>query len=379
MDEPVSNPYSSLEVDLEAIAANLASVRSVLEPGARVAAVVKADAYGHGLAPVARRVLEAGAEMLAVAAWPEGRALRQAGITAPILLLLGFEPDQAPEVVGWDLTPLASRLECFQALDAAARAVGKRAACHLKVDTGMGRLGVDHARAAAELEALWAMGGLRLTGITSHLATGGDPECRHCRDQGRLFADLLGALRAAGYPLPDSSLCNSGGALCSPWPGQAPAGLHRVGISLYGGLPHPAAAGRAELRTAMRLSSRLIEVRRVPAGGAVSYGRTWAAERDSILGAVPVGYADGYPRAASNRGHMLVRGRLVPIRGVVCMNLIMIDLTDLGDAPAPGEEVVLLGRQGEAEIKLDDLAGWSRTIGYEVACSLGRANPRVYI
>lgn len=379
MSQALNNPYTDLLVDLGAIADNLAALRALMPPGDRVAAVVKADAYGHGLLPVARCLLAAGAETLAVATWPEGQALREAGIDASVLVLLGHEPFEAEQVVGLGLTPVLAREECFAALAAQARAQGKTVSCQLKVDTGMGRLGVEPGAAIELLERVAALGGLEVSGVVSHLATGGDPGCEHARGQAEVFGRLLGELRAKGYSLHDSSLCGSGGVLAPPWAGEPQSSLHRLGISLYGGLPHAASAGAAELRTAMRYSSRLIEVRTIGQGNSVSYGQTWVAGRETLLGVAPVGYSDGYPRAASNRGAVLVGAQLAPIRGRVCMNLTMVDLTDLAVRPRVGDEVVLLGGQGDASIELDQLAAWGHTIGYDVACSLGAANRRRYI
>ncbi len=379
MPEPVNNPYLRLEVDLSAIAANLAALRRRLPAGGRVAAVVKADAYGHGLVPVARRLLAEGVEALAVATWPEGRVLRAAGIAAPVLVMLGCQPHEAAEVVSLDLTPVVARPACLQALAAAAAGQGKTARCQLKVDTGMGRLGLAPAEVPGLLRQAAALPSLEITGLVSHLAEGGDPASRHAGRQGARLAGLLAELRDQGHRLADSSLCGTGGLLVPPWPGEPAAGLHRLGIGLYGGRPHDNAPAEAGLITAMRLTSRLIQVRPLAAGGGVSYGRTWIAPRDTLLGAVPVGYSDGYPRAASNRGVMLVAGRPAPIRGRVCMNLTMIDLGHLDPPPRAGEPVVLLGSQGSQAIDLDQLAGWGGTIGYDLACSLGRANPRHYL
>ncbi len=357
------------------MAANLAALRALLPAGTRVAGVVKADAYGHGLSQVSRRLAAEGCEALAVATVDEGRAVRAAGVELPVLVLLGLPAGQAPEAVAARLTPVIADLESGRALAGAARAAGGEAGCQLKVDTGMGRLGTGPDQALELLEALAALPGLRVTGLVSHLATAGEPGCPHAAAQTRAYAELLAAARQRGHALPDSSLAGSGGVLAPPSGLPGPPGLVRVGISLYGGLPAAASAGAAELSDAMSLRTRLIAVKPVPAGTPVSYGRTWIAPADTVLGVVPVGYANGYLRSLSGRAMALVGGRRVPQRGRVCMNLTVLELGP-DAAERPGEPVVLLGAQGAERIGLEELAGWAGTISYEITCALGAANPR---
>lgn len=378
MSRLTPNPDNRLTVDLSALEANLAACRALLPSGMRVAGVVKADAYGHGLLPVARRLKAAGAEALAVGVAAEARRLRREGVAGDIFLLLGARPEQARQVVADDLTPVCADLEVFQALSAAAQALGRTATTQLKVDTGMTRLGVAPGQVLELLERLAALPGLRVTGLVSHLATAGDPASEQARRQSAVFAELLRAARAKGHTLADSSLAGSGGALVPPPASPEAPAYARLGIVLYGGLPDPASAGRAKLRGVMSYRSRLLAVRPAPAGSAVSYGATWVAPRDTWLGVAPVGYSDGYLRAASNRAAMLVGGHLAPVRGRVCMNLTVIDLEGFDPRPQVGDEVVLLGRQGSAEISADQLGQWAGTISYEVLCALGAANRRRY-
>ncbi len=371
-------PANQLAVNLDNIARNLAALRRRLPAGARVAGVVKADAYGHGLVPVARVLKHQGAEALAVASLEEAAALREAGIEGPILILLGLWPGEAGRALELGVTPILASRQALEELAAAGRAAGTRATCQVKVDTGMGRLGIRPRECLEFMD--WAAGleGLEITGLVSHLATAGEPGDSHCRRQARIYLELLQACRDKGHQLPDSSLAGSGGAMVPP-PGLEHRPLVvRLGIALYGGLPSPGAAGRAELRDAMSFSSRLLDVRFAPAGTLVSYGGTYRVPRDTWLGVVPVGYSEGYPRTLSNRGLMLVGGRRVPVRGRVCMNLTMVDLGELEPRPRPGDAVVLLGRQDGEEISLEELAQRAGTISYEIACSLGAANPRRY-
>jgi alanine racemase len=376
MARATPNPDNRLTIDLGALEHNLEALRGLLPAGCRVAGVVKADAYGHGLLPVARRLKARGAEALAVGILAEGQALRRGGLTGPIWLLLGLRAPQARRAAELDLTPICGDLETFQALDAAGQAQGRAVTCQLKVDTGMSRLGVPHGQALEFLTALRRLKGIRLTGLASHLATAGDPGSRQAAEQAQRFAQVLAAARQAGWDMPDSSLSGSGGTLAPPPQSPGPPAFARLGISLYGCLPDPASAGLAGLRPVMGFATRLLAVRRVEAGSVVSYGATWRAPADTWLGVLPVGYSDGYPRALSNRGQALVGGEPAPVRGRVCMNLTMVDLGGLPALPAVGDEVVLLGRQGRREITADQLGDWAGTISYEITCGLGAANRR---
>jgi alanine racemase len=375
MPETVS-PDNKLTVDLDAIAHNLAAMRALMPKGGRVTGVVKADAYGHGAVQVAGRLKAEGAEFLAVATLAEALELRSAGIQGPIMLLLGLWPDQAPLALRHDLLPITDRLDVLEALAAAGRAAGKPALAQIKVDTGMGRLGVRPEEALELLQAAAKLEGLAITGLVSHLATSGLPGSEHAAKQAQAFAGLLQAARSQGHGLPDSSLAGSGGVLVPPQDAPGPPAIARLGVSLYGGLPDEGSAGLADLRTAMGFTSRLIAVKQVQAGTPVSYGCTWTAPADTWLGVVPVGYANGYLRSLSNQGVMLASGRRAPVRGRVCMNLTVLELGGLGPQAKVGDEVVLLGRQGADEITIDELAGLAGTIPYEIACALGAANPR---
>ncbi len=376
MTRVAPNPDNLVTVNLEAVAANLTALRALLPPGVGVAGVVKADAYGHGLVPVARRLKAQGAEALAVAVPREGVLLRRAGVEGPILVMMGLGADGAAATAAHGLTPFLAAWEDFESLSSAARALGVEAQAHLKVDTGMGRLGAHPDEALELLERAAALPGLQVSGLASHLATAGEPGHPHAQLQAGLFADLLRQARGRGFELPLASLAGSGGVLAPPKETPAPPCLVRLGITLYGGLPAPGSQGVATLTGAMRCTSRLAAVKRVPAGACVSYGCTWTAPSDTWLGVVAAGYSDGYPRSASNQGAVLINGQTAPIRGRVCMNAFMVELSGLDPLPSPGDEVVLLGRSGEAEITADQLGGWAGTISYEITCSLGAANLR---
>jgi alanine racemase len=373
MTRVAPNNLAKIHIDQEAIAHNYRVLRGLLPEGMKVAGVVKADAYGHGIILASKTLKAEGAEFLAVVSVAEAKTLRDAGVDGPILLLMGVAVEDAPLAVGLGLVPVVDRAETLDALSLAASALGRVAQCHIKLDSGMGRLGVTPDTALAMLSHASQLANVEVTGLASHLATSGVPEDAHAIAQAKVYQDTVATARDRGFALPHSSLYATGGVMVPVLDDPGAQGLVRPGIGLYGALADPASAGRADLRGAMSLSTTLHALRNIPEGASVSYGCTWTATRDSHIGVLPVGYSDGYPRAASNRGFVLFRGARVPIRGRVCMNMIMIDLTDFDPLPDLGEEVVLLGRQGADEITLDELGGWADTISYEISCSLGAA------
>lgn len=370
------SPDNLVTVDLNAIVANQAALREILPPDVGMAGVVKADAYGHGMVPVARCLKKAGAEALAVAVVAEGVLLRRHGLEGPILVMMGLGPEQAVPAVRHGLTPWLGSLEDFQTLSRSASELGRTATCQLKVDTGMHRLGVAADLSLTLLSEAAKLPGLEISGLASHLATGGEMDSPHSRRQAQVYSAILDEARMRGFELPLSSLAGSGAILAPPRGMPDGPGLARPGISLYGALPHPSSEGRVELKGAMRFSSRLLAIKPVAKGARVSYGGTWEAPEDTWLGVVAAGYSDGYPRAASNRASVLINGQMAPLRGRVCMNLTMVELKGFAPLPRVGAEVVLLGRQGENEITADQLGEWADTISYEITCSLGAANRR---
>jgi len=361
------------EIDLEAIRNNVRVMRAATRGGARFLAVVKADAYGHGAVPVARAALEAGADMLAVAIPEEGIELREAGITAPILVLGGIDEEAAEAVVAGDLTQVVFDEPCVRALSDAGVRLGRTARVHLKLDTGMSRIGVRTEAEAAALTALIdSLPGIELTGCFTHMATADEPDSAGTLVQIARFEALCEAI-ARVHPAPITRhAANTASIFRYP---QAHFDMVRGGIALYGYPPVPGVAG---LQPAMRWVTRAVYVKTIAPGDRVSYGGTFTASRDTRVMTVPVGYADGYRRGLSGKGCVLVRGRRAPILGRVCMDQIMVDVTDIPGAQA-GDEVVLLGRQGVACIDAEEMAGWLGTISYEVLCAPSRRVPRVYI
>ena len=337
-----------------------------------IIAVVKANAYGHGAVPVTRTLLTAGAHQLGVATVAEGQELRHAGITAPILVMSGIFPDDVPLLQELNLTPV---LPSRDAIFTAARLVHPRSAplpVHLKVDTGMSRLGLTKEEFLDILRSTWPPT-LRLEGLMSHLASADARDGESAENQLARFRELLDAAKSAGLTVPAAHIANSAAILRFP---ASYFDLVRPGLMLYGYVNGPAAG--ADLRPALSWKTHIVQVKRVGAGQPVSYGGTFVTSRPSTLAILPVGYADGYSRALSNRGHVLVGGRTVPIVGRVCMDLTVVDVSDLPDI-RPGDEAVLLGRQGAAAITADDLAAWQDTISYEILCRISPRLTRVYL
>ncbi len=366
---PGSRPTFA-EVDLSAIAHNVGCVRAVAG-AAQVYAVVKADAYGHGLTPVASCLEANGVNGICVALVEEGFALRAAQIEIPILVLNGVYGQDHAEVLRAGLTPIVYELAQAEAF---ARAAGGRTVgIHLKVDTGMARLGVPLAELPSVLEGLALLPQVRIEGLMTHLASAdSDPEMT--REQLERFAGAERLVRAAGHAPRFVHSANSAGTYT-----VNSAGTHnlvRVGIALYGVPPLPGIA--PDLRPAMRVRSQIIALRELPAGASVGYNATFRTARKSRIATVAIGYGDGLLRAAGNRGSMLVRGVRCPIVGSVSMDLTSLDVTEM-PAASVGDDVVVLGRQGTAEIPARELGEASGTIPYEVLTNLSARVPRLHI
>ena len=365
------------EIDLSAIAANVALACRLAGPETRVMAVVKADAYGHGAVPVARVALAAGATWLGVAIPEEAVPLRAAGIASRILVLGPVAPDQADLVAAHDLDQCVSDQAQAEALDRAARACGRVLGIHLKVDTGMGRVGLRPRELHGVAEKIRALPSVRLAGLMTHFADAEAEEPGFAREQLARFADAardLPAVPQGGMPLRHAA--NSAALLFLP---EARLDLVRPGIMLYGYHPRgPRGGPEPPLRPALRLRTAISQIRDVAQGESVSYGRTFVAPRDLRVATLPVGYADGCGRLLSNRGQVLIRGQRVPIVGRVCMDMTMVDVSGLPDVRV-GDEAVLIGRQGADEITADEVAELQGTISYEILCRIGPRVPRIYL
>jgi alanine racemase len=357
------------EVDLDAIRHNA----RVLKPSsAELMAVVKADGYGHGAVPVATAALGAGATWLGVALVEEGIALREAGIEAAILVLTEFPSGSEKDALAAGLTPTLYTEQGLERLADAARSMGGRIGVHVKLDTGMHRVGLDPANAVVFAERLESSG-LQLDGMWTHFAKAEDLADPSTGRQLAVFTDAIGALADVGIRPRYVHAANSAATISLP---ESHLDLVRVGVALYGVAPDPSLIGRAPLRPAMSLRSQVALAKRVAGGESVSYGLQYRLEKDSTIATVPIGYADGYTRALTDQGRVLIRGKRYPIAGTVTMDQLTVDCGD--DDVEVGDEVVLFGRQGNEEITVDEVASWYETIGYEVVCAVSRRVPREY-
>jgi alanine racemase len=367
------------EIDLEAIAFNAAGLKARAGGRAALMVTVKANAYGHGMVPVARAAMAGGATHLAVHRLREGIELRQAGITAPVLLMGYSLPVESEQVVAWDLTPTVNSRPQAEALSAAmvaqARGWGKPLPVHVKVDTGMGRYGLLPDEVVDFARFLNGLPGLALEGLYTHHAVADLADKEFTRRQFELFTSVVERLESACFHIPLKHVANSATTLDLP---AMALDMVRCGIALYGLHPSHEVEPAIPLRPALTLKSRVARVRTLPAGASISYGRTYITDKPTRVALVPVGYGDGYHRLLSNRGAVLIRGRRAPIRGRVCMDQFVVDVDHI-----PGvelhDEVVLVGRQGEGLIPAEEVAVWAETINYEVTTSLLPRVTRVFL
>jgi alanine racemase len=361
-----------VEIDLDRLRQNLAVIRSGLGTS-RILLVVKADAYGHGAAMVAREAMAADVEIFGVATLHEGIELRRAGITSPILILSPCLQGEADEIVAHDLRCTVHGAAFAARLAQAARAAQKTVVVHLEVDTGMGRSGLTPEEAMALVPIVDREPGLRLEGIYTHFPDADGPNLDFAHEQLRRFAAYQADLAATGIAVPIAHAANSAGLARVP---AARLDLVRPGLLAYGLRPHGAPADLA-VEPVMAFKSRLVQVRQLPAGHPVSYGRTYITPRAMRIGVVAAGYGHGLPRALSNRGEMLVRGKRVPILGRVTMDMTMVSLEGTPEAEVE-DEVVIFGSQGNTVIPIEEVAAVAGTIPYEIMCAIGKRVPRVY-
>jgi alanine racemase len=356
-------------IDAAALRHNFALVRACVAPEVKVLAVVKADGYGHGATLVAAVLDAAGADWFGVATLDEALELRAAGIRKPILILAGAWRADVDLLLEHDLAVALPHREMVREL--AAGLDGRRLRVHLKVDTGMGRIGVLPDELPALLDEIRRLGVFEVEGLFSHFGNSDRVDREYSDMQVRSFLHAGEILNAAGFAPRFVHLANSAAAVTRP---EVHFAMVRPGIVLYG--VQPAGGGIDGLRPAMRMLTHIMQIKTVPAEAPISYGQTFVTRRPSRIAVLAIGYADGYDRSLSNRGFVLVRGRRAPIVGAVCMDLTMVDVTDVPGA-AVGDEVVLWGRQGEAEIAVSEVGEWQSSVSYEVLTRLGKRVPRV--
>lgn len=365
-----------VEIDLAALERNLKHIRASLPAHIRFVAVVKADAYGHGLPHVAARLMHAGADLFAVANVAEAMALRELSNDWPVLLLSPVLPEEDRCLAEYDLAATVSSLEEVARFDAIGQRAGKPIAVHLKIDTGMGRLGVWHEQAPEVYAAIRSAPGVRLAGIFTHFSSA-DEDPVYTEEQRRIFLHTLGRF-------PDLDLAtlfihadNSAGLETTP--GRGVFNAVRVGLLQFGILPHPhSLLARVPTEPVFSFHTRIGLVKTLPAGTGVSYGRTHRLRRPSTVAVLTAGYGDGIARACSNRAFVLINGQRCPVLGRVTMDQTMVDITDVAGAVVCGDPVVLVGKQGNAQISVSEFSVWSDTIPWETLCSVTKRVPRHY-
>ena len=359
------------EIDLGAIAHNFREIKKCIKGGAKLCAVVKANAYGHGAVPVAHKALEAGAYYLAVATVSEALELRAAGITAPILILGIVPAEAAGALVEHDITQTVCDFGLVEAISKEAVGRGKRARIHLKVETGMGRIGVRPEEAVALAKKIVTLPSLELEGMFSHFAAADEADKSFVHEQLALFRHAIDGMEEAGIHIPLKHIAESAAILEIP---EAHFDMVRAGIITYGLWPSREVSHPIHLRPAMKLAAKIAFVKNVHIGESIGYGRQFVAVRESRIATLPLGYADGYIRAYGRKGQVEICGKRAPLAGRVCMDQVMVDVTDIPEAKT-GDEAVLFG---SGMLTADEAADWLGTINYEVTCLISERVPRVY-
>jgi alanine racemase len=361
-------------IDHDALRWNLGQIRQRIGPKTKILGMVKANGYGHGAAAVARTLASAGSDAFGVATFEEGIELRSAGITQPVLVVAGAYADQLADFLSHGLTPVVHDLDRLRDLEAAVRSRGANLDVHLKIDTGMGRLGLRAADCDSWIGALKDLSALNIAGVFSHFSHAESVEGNYTQRQLAIFKEVIDRLSAENIRPPLIHFANSAATITLP---AAYFDMVRPGIMLYGVYPSPPMAAQISLKPVLSWKTKILQLKQVPSGTSISYGQTFVTERESLIATLPIGYADGYARLLSNRGEVLVRGQRAKVAGRVCMDLTMIDVTDIKNVQQ-GDEVVLLGRQGDAEISADEMAAWANTISYEILTSISARVPRIH-
>jgi alanine racemase len=370
---PAAGRPTVARINLQSLSHNFNEVLHRVD-GRKILAVVKAQAYGHGALRVSRHLLELGADMLGVALIEEARELRSAGIKAPILVMGAVFPEQADAITGLDLTPVVYDMKVARAVADSARKKKTTISVHVKIDTGMGRIGIPPAAAEGFITDMVNLPGIAVQGMMTHFADADLRDKRFASEQMSLFESLLKNLDSRGIAIPLRHAANSAAVLDYR---RALFTMVRPGLMLYGYNPLEGEGAGADLRPVLSLVTRIAFLKKVPEGIPISYGRTFVTKRESMIATIPIGYADGYSRGLSNRGEAIVRDVRVPVAGRVCMDMTMLDVTDVPGV-SEGDEVVLIGSQGKERITADDIAVKTGTIPYEVLCGISSRVPRVY-
>lgn len=369
------------EINLDNIAHNVRTIRRKVHKSCEILGVVKADAYGHGVSKVVPVMLANGVTRLAVTMLDEAIELRAMGIDVPILVMSYTDPGRAEEILRYKITQTVYTRELASALSETAVKLGINARIHIKVDTGMGRLGfMAGYEAIKAITWIRTLPGIIVEGLYTHFASADEEDTAYTDKQFELFMGISRELDRIGLHIPLKHVCNSAATMRF-------ASMHldmvRPGLIVYGMVPAGCPGAWLDLRPAMSLKSNIILVKKVPPGTAISYGRKFVTKKESLIGTIPIGYADGYSRRLSGKAEVMVHGARVPVAGSICMDNCMVDLTGLPeDNIQIGDEIVLFGSQlyegKEGMITVDELAGWLDSINYEVTCLIGRRVPRAY-
>lgn len=362
-------------VDKKAIQSNYLELKKNIAEDVEMLAVVKADAYGHGAVETAKALEQVGCSFFGVALCEEGVELREAGIRSPILVLGGVYPNQIRDIIEYDLTPVIFDMESARILDSLSAKAGKRINVHVKVDTGMGRLGLLPYQVIPFFKTLKGLANLEVDGILSHFAEADEEDKGFSEQQLNVFLNIVKVVNELGFNPRFVHIANSAAIIGHV---NSHFNLVRPGIMLYGAYPAAHMMEKIDLKPAMRLVTQIIHIKKVSKGFSVSYGRQFITEKESIIAAIPIGYGDGYPRSLSNKGEVLIRGRRARVAGVVCMDITMLDVTHIKDV-SEGDEAVIIGRQGDDEITAYELAEKAGAIPYEIFCGITSRVPRVYV
>lgn len=370
-----SSHRSRVEIDLAALRFNYRLIRNFLGEKTGILSVVKSDGYGHGMEAVAAALQEAGADGFCVAEVEEGVILRETGIKGDIIVFLGFRPDECRAIVDYSLQPIVFDPEQLSLLASSAGKKKDGIGIHLKVDTGMGRSGIAPVLVPEFIRAIEDAEGIYLAGMMSHFHGADQKATGSSFEQNELFRQVNCLLRGSSMP-GAAHIANTAAMVRFP---EMHWDKVRPGISLYGYLPDKNTCNFPGLKPVMSLKTEVFQVRQMPAGTGISYGHSFRTDRPTRLALAPLGYNEGYLRLLSNRAQVLVHGRRVPQVGNICMNMTALDVTDLPEEVLPGDEVVLMGEQGEEKIDADEIAGWMGTLNYEVLCLFGNLNHRCYL
>ena len=371
----LKNGRAWVEIDLDRLKENFRKVKRLVGPDKRILVAVKADAYGHSSVAVSRALAAEGVSTLGVASLEEAIEIKRGGAEVPVLILSPSSFMEVPEIVTEGFTSTVSNIEYARKLSVVARALNKKMKVHVEVDTGMGRTGVNYSGAADFIRQVRELDSIQVEGIFTHFANAEESDKTFALEQLKRFTQVLEELKARSLEVPLVHAANSASLLDIR---ESHFNMVRPGLVIYGMYPSRWVKRQIDVEPVMTFKARIAHLNNIPRGETVSYGRTYAAPKDCTVAVVSVGYGDGYSRALSNKGEVLIRGKRFSIVGVVCMDLTMVDVTGHPEIRV-GDEVILMGKSGEEEISADELARLSGTISYDVTCSVGPRVPRVFI